>query len=110
MFCTGLDVHGCRRWGGIPCSRHFYDRQHMRSGRQPGAIAATLYEGGDRPAIDLKIEAEIPSEVRRSIYDEATWWNVTRPEVTSPRLCNSADESSAAKSQYQKNILREAVF
>ena len=42
----------------------------------------TLYEGRHGPAIDLKIETEIPSEVRRSIYDEAARRDVIRPEVT----------------------------
>ena len=48
----------------------------------------TLYEGRHGPAIDLKIETEIPSEVRRSIYGEAARREVViRPEVTSGPPC-----------------------
>jgi hypothetical protein len=70
----------------------------------------TLYESRHGPAIDLKIETEIPSEVRRSIYGEATGRDVIRPEVTSASLRKSADENCAPKNQHQKNIPREAVF
>ena len=43
----------------------------------------TLCDASHRPAIDLKIETEIPSEVRRSIHDDAAGREVViRPEVT----------------------------
>jgi hypothetical protein len=70
----------------------------------------TLYEGRHGPAIDLKIETEIPSEVRRSIYGEAARRDVIRPDVTSASLRNSANEHCAPENQHQKNIPREAVF
>jgi hypothetical protein len=82
----------------------------MGPGWQPGAIAAALYDVADGPAIDLKIEPEIPSEVRRSIHDETTRRYVTRVEVTRTSLRNSADENCAPKNQHQKNVAREAVF
>ena len=42
----------------------------------------TLYDAPHRPAIDQKIETEIPSEVRRSIHDEPARREVViRPEV-----------------------------
>jgi hypothetical protein len=112
MLGAGLDVHCCRRWCGIACSRHLGDGQQMRPSWEPGGIPATLYDARHRPAIDLKIETEIPSEVRRSIYDEPARREVViRPEV--PRwgasLRNSADEDCAPKNQHHKNIC-EAVF
>ena len=72
----------------------------------------TLYESRHGPAIDLKIETEIPSEVRCSIHDEPPRWEVViRPEV--PRrgtsLRNSADADCARKSNNQKNDAGEAV-
>jgi hypothetical protein len=73
----------------------------------------TLRDAPHRPAIDQKIEAEIPSEVRRSIYDDAARREVViRPEVLTVALSlrNSADENCASKNQHQKNIPREAVF
>ena len=85
----------------------------MRPRWQPSAVAVTPYEGRHGPAIDLKIETEIPSEVRHSIHDEAARREmVIRPEVPRPRtsLRNSADENCAPKNQHQKNIPREAVF
>ena len=78
---------------------------------EPGAIAVTLGDAPRRPAIDQKIETEIPSEVRRSIYDEPARREVMiRPEVTLTPLRNSADENCAPENQHQKNIPREAVF
>ena len=47
----------------------------------------TLYDVRHGPAIDLKIETEIPSEVRHSIHDEAARREVViRPEVPSGDL------------------------
>ena len=84
----------------------------MRPSWEPGAIAVTLDDAPHRPAIDQKIETEIPSEVRCSIDDEPARREVViRPEV--PRwgasLRNSADENCAPKNQHHKNIC-EAVF
>jgi hypothetical protein len=42
----------------------------MLPGWQPCVIVATLYEGRDGPAVDLKIETQIPSEVRRPENDQ----------------------------------------
>ena len=113
MFGAGLDVHCCRSWIGIAYSRHLGDGQYMRSSWKPGAIAVTLCDVRHGPAIDLKIESEIPSEVRHSIHDEAARWEmVIRPEVPTlgTSLHNCADENCAPKNQRQKNIAREAVF
>jgi hypothetical protein len=83
----------------------------MRPSREPGAIAVTLGDAPHRPAIDLKIETEIPSEVRRSIHDEPARREVViRPQVPLTPLRNCADENCAPKNQHQKNIPREAVF
>ena len=85
----------------------------MRPSWEPRAIAVTLYEGRHGPAIDLKIETEIPPEVWHSIHDDAARRVVViSPEVTRPgtSLHNSADENCAPKNQHQKNIPREAVF
>ena len=85
----------------------------MRPRWEPGAIAVALREGRYGPAVDLKSETEIPSEVRRSIYGEAARREVMiRPEVPTGAfsLRNSADKNCASKNQHQKNIPREAVF
>ena len=113
MLHAGLDLDCRRSWCGKACSRHLVDGQHMRPSWEPGGIAATLCDAPRRPAINQKIETEIPSEVRRSIYDDAARWEVViRPEVRRWRtsLRNSADENCASKNQHQKNIPREAVF
>jgi hypothetical protein len=72
----------------------------------------SLDDARNRPAIDQKIETEIPSEVRRSIHGEQARREVViRPEV--PRgtsLRNRANENCAPENQHQKNIPREAVF
>jgi hypothetical protein len=71
----------------------------------------TLDDAPRRPAIDQKIETEIPSEVGRSIYDDAARREVMiRPKVSLTSLRNSADENCAPENQHQKNIPREAVF
>lgn len=76
-----------------------------------GAIAATQYDVCHRPAVDLKMETEIPSEVRHSIDGEAARRVVMiRPEVTSTSLRKSANEHCAPENQHQKNIPNEAVF
>ena len=113
MIRAGLDVHRCRRWRGETYGRHLVDGQHMRPRWQPGAIAVALCDATDRPAIDLKIDTEVPSEVRRSVHGEAARREVViRPEVPTGALSlrNSADENCASKNQHQKNIPREAVF
>jgi hypothetical protein len=76
-----------------------------------GAIAATQYDVCHRPAVDLKMETEIPSEVCHSIDREAARRVVMiRPEVTSTSLRKSANEHCAPENQHQKNIPNEAVF
>ena len=71
----------------------------------------TLRDVRDRPAIDLKIEGKIPSEVRRSVDGQLTRRNVTRSEVTrgGTSLRNSADADCARKSNNQKNDAGDAV-
>src|SRR6266404_2226667 len=101
MFGAGLDVHCGRSWRGIAYSRHLGDGQYMRSSWKPSAIAATLCDVRHGPAIDLKIEAEIPSEVRHSIHDEAARREmVIRPEVASASLRKSANEHCGPKNQH----------
>ena len=111
MFCAGLNVYCRRSWRGIAPGRHLNDSQNMRPRWQLGAIAATQYDVRHSLAIDLKIETEIPSEVRSSIDSEdARREVIVRPEV--PRgtsLRNSTDESCAPKNQDQKDI-REDEF
>ena len=73
----------------------------------------TLGDAPHRPAIDQKIETEIPSEVRCSIHDDATRREVVmRPDVPTGALSlrNRADENRAPENQHQKDILQEAVF
>jgi hypothetical protein len=85
--------------------------QYVRPGRQPRGIPATLYDVPDGPAIDLKIEGKIPSEVWRPIYNQLTGRDVTRPKVTGrgTSLRNSADADCARKNENQKNDAGEAV-
>jgi hypothetical protein len=109
MFRAGLDVHCRRSWRGKAPRRHLNDSQNMRPRWQQSAIVATEYDISHRPAVDLKIEPEIPSKVRRSIDREAAKWMI-RPEVTSTSLHKGANEHCASENQHQKNILNEAVF
>ena len=81
----------------------------MRPRWQLGAIAATLYDARHRLAIDLKMETEIPSKVRRSFDSEAAK-RVIRPEVSNTSLRKGANEHCASENQHQKNIPNEAVF
>src|SRR2546423_15646336 len=83
----------------------------MRPGWQPGAIAVTLYEIRDGPAVDLQIETQVPSEVRHSVNNkEPRREMLIRPKVTGPPLCNSSGANCADKTKTQKKIPREAVF
>src|SRR4029453_11016026 len=111
MFRSRLNVHCCRSRLGITYSLNLVHGQHGRPSWQPGAILATLYDVRHRPAIDLKIEGKIPSEVRHPVDDQLTRRNVTRPEVTTPgtSLGSSADENCAPKTKYQKNLPREVA-
>jgi hypothetical protein len=43
----------------------------MLTGWQPCVIVATLYDVPDGPAIDLEMESQIPSKVRRPENDQA---------------------------------------
>ena len=71
----------------------------------------TLRDVPHGPAINLKIESEIPSEVRRPVDGQVTGRDVTRPEVTrrGTSLRNSADADCARKSKNQNNDAGEAV-
>jgi len=42
----------------------------MATCRQPTVIVAPLYDVRDRPAIDLEMESQIPSKVRRPQNDQ----------------------------------------
>src|ERR1041385_3691854 len=111
MFRSRLNVHCCRSRLGIAYSWDLVHGQYMRPSWQPRAIAVTLCDVGHRPAIDLKIEGKIPSEVRHSVHDQPTRWNVTRMEVTTlgTPLGSSADENCARKPNYQKKVSGEGV-
>src|SRR6266404_385229 len=67
----------------------------------PTVIAVTLYDVRDRPAIDLEMESQIPSEVRHSLHNQAT-------RRRTP-LRNSAYGNCARKSKNQKNLADETV-
>jgi len=67
----------------------------------PTVIALTLYDARDRPAIDLEMESQIPSEVRHSLHNQATRRGTP--------LRNSADGNCAQKSKNQKNLADETV-
>jgi hypothetical protein len=67
----------------------------------PTVIVATLYDVRDRPAIDLEMESQIPSEVRHSFHNQAA--------RRGTRLRNSADENCAQKSKNQKNLADETL-
>jgi hypothetical protein len=69
----------------------------------------TLCHVRHRPAIDLKIERKIPSEVRHPVNGNTARRNVTRVEVTIRRttLRNSADEHCTCD---RNNDAGEAVF
>ena len=67
----------------------------------PTVIAVTLYDAGDRPAIDLEMESPIPSEVRHSLHNQTTRRGTP--------LRNSADGNCARKSKNQKNLADETV-
>jgi len=109
MFRAGLNVYSYRGRLDVAESRHLKDGQNMRPRWQQSAIVATQYDISHRPAVDLKMETEIPSEVRCSIDREAAKC-VIRPEVTSTSLRKSANEHCAAENQHQKSIPNEAVF
>jgi hypothetical protein len=64
----------------------------MLPGWQPCVILATLDNTRDRPAVDLKIESQIPSKVRRPQNDQMP----TRLST------GSADRDYASESKNQK--------
>src|SRR4029077_20107077 len=83
----------------------------MRPSWQPGAIAMTLCHIRHRTAVDLQIETQVPSEVRRSLNNQAARREMTiRPKVTFSPLCNSSDANCADKTKSQTNVPREAMF
>ena|SRR5215471_9225799 len=100
MFGAGLNVHCRRSWRGIAPRRHLNDSQNMRPRWQQSGIAATQYDISHRPAVDPKIETEIPSEVRRSFDSEAARRNVTGPEVPGTPLRKSANEHGGSENQH----------
>ena len=81
----------------------------MRPRWQPSAIAATVYDISHRSAIDLKMETDVPSEVRCSFDSEAARRDVTGPEVPGTSLRKRANEHCAPKNENQKNDAGEAV-
>jgi hypothetical protein len=68
----------------------------MASRWYPTVIAVTLYDVRDRPAIDLEMESQIPSEVRHPFHNQATRRGTP--------LRNSADGNCTQKSKNQKNL------
>ena len=73
--------------------------------------ALPICESRHGPAINLKIETEIPSEVRHSIYSEVARRDVTRPEISrwGTSFRNGADENCTHKSKNRKNDAGEVV-
>src|SRR4029077_2352798 len=67
----------------------------------PTVIAVTLYDVRDRPAIDLEMKSQIPSEVRHSFHNQATRRGTP--------LHNSADGNCTRTSKNQKNLADETV-
>jgi hypothetical protein len=61
----------------------------------------TLYDVRDRPAIDLEMESQIPSEVRHSFHNQATG--------RGPPLRNCADGKCTQKSENQKKLADETM-
>jgi len=109
MFRAGVNVYSDRSRLNVAESRHLKDGQNMRPRWQQSAIVATEYDISHRTAVDLKMETEIPSKVRRSFDSEAAR-RVIRPEVSSTSLRKGANEHCASENQHQKNIPNEAVF
>jgi hypothetical protein len=105
-----LNVHCCRSRLGIADHWDLVHGQHMMAGWQPGTIGVTLRDVRHRPAVDLEIEREVPSEVRRPVHDQVTG-RMTRVEVTRRGTClrDSADADRARKSKNEKNDAGEAV-
>src|SRR5262245_7359390 len=99
MLRAGMNVYGYRSRLDEAESRHLKDRQNMRPRWQQSAKAATEYDISHRPAVDLKMETEIPSEVRRSFDSEAAR-RVIRPEVSSTSLRKRANEHCASENQH----------
>jgi len=75
----------------------------LRHGAQlvPSRHSGDLYDVRDRPAIDLEMDSQIPSEVRHSFHNQATRQGTP--------LRNSADGNCAQKSKNQKNLTDEIV-
>jgi hypothetical protein len=67
----------------------------------PTVKAVTLYDVRDRPAINLEMESQIPSEVRHSFHNQATRRGTP--------LRNSANGNCAQKSKNQKNLADKTV-
>src|SRR5262245_49032340 len=100
MFRAGLNDYSYRSRLGVALRRYLKDGQNMRSRWQQSAIVATQYDISHRPTVDLKMETDIPSKVRRSIDSEAAKW-VIRPEVPNTSLRKSANEHCAPENQHQ---------
>jgi hypothetical protein len=111
MVHAGLNVYGCRGWLSVTYGRYLMDGQHVTPRRQPGAVAMTLCDVGNRSAIDPKIVPKIPSEVWYSVYHQATRRCVIGPKITRRRtpLRNDAGENCANKNKNRKNDASEAV-
>jgi|SRR5438093_10726070 hypothetical protein len=73
----------------------------MRPRWHPTVKAATLYNVGDRHAIDLEMERQIPSKVRHSLHNQATRRGTP--------LRYSTDRNCAHKSKNQKNVADQTV-
>ena len=87
-----LNVHCCRSRPAYGRVWHLMHGQDMGARWQPGVIAVTLCDVGDRPAIDLEMVSQIPSKVWRSLNDQT-------PSRLSGR---SSDRDNPGESKNQK--------
>ena len=67
----------------------------MRPSRQHDAVGVTLCDAAHRPAIDLKMVTEIPTEIGRSLDGEAARREVIGSEISGTSLCKSTNEHCA---------------
>ena len=71
----------------------------------------TLYDIRYRPAVDLQIESQVPSEIWHPVNNKATRREMMiRPIVTGAPISNSSDANYADKTKTQKKVPGEEEF
>jgi hypothetical protein len=93
---TRLDVYWYRPRLNETDGWHFVYGQNMRSRWHPGVKAVTLCNRRDRPAVDLEVESQIPSEAQYSIHNE--------PAECGTSFCKRADRNPANETGLRKGI------